>query len=118
MEATTTITAPEGATFTHSAYVYDDATGRYSHEVGPRLTFRRTPAREVKAGDLLMDAFGQPSIAVKSVKITKRTVQVTMGSDLMASHQTFLLSEVLNVFVSREDVRPVFVPGVTPESAL
>ena len=115
MEATTTITAKAGETFTHSAYVLGES-GHYDVEIGPRLTFRRTLVLFVKAGDRLMDAFGQPTVTVaKDPRVTARTVRLDFTR---GDHQTFLPGEVLNVFVSSEDVRPVFQAGVTTEDAL
>ena len=99
MEATTTITAPVGETFTHSAYV-ESTPGVYDVEVGPRLTFRRTLVGEIKAGDLLMDAFGQPSIAVLNVSHRRDGVRIldAWGGTVYGP------TEVLNVFVSRQEV--------------
>lgn len=101
MEATSTITAPVGQTFTHSAWVQGD-TAAYDVEVGPRLTFRRTLVLFVKAGDRLMDAFGQPTVTVaRDPRVTARTVRLDFTR---GDHQTFLPGEVLNVFVSSEPV--------------
>lgn len=102
-EATTTITAPLGSTFSHSAWVEGDTPGSYDVEVGPRLTFRRVLAGQVKKGDHLMDAFGRPSIEVTGVRKSTRSVSLTFGDDRQA-RQSFGLVEVLNVFVSSEDV--------------
>jgi hypothetical protein len=101
LEATSTITAPMGATFTHSAWVQGDTHGVYDVEVGPRLTFRRTMARFVKKGDRLMDAFGQPSILVTGKSPTARVVTLHLDG---TRRETFLLGETLNVFVSSEEV--------------
>lgn len=100
-EATTTITAPLGATFTHSAWVEGTTPGVYDVEVGPRLTFRRTMARFVKKGDRLMDTFGRPSILVVGKNPTARVVVLYLEG---GSRQSFPLSETLNVFVASEEV--------------
>lgn len=121
MEATTTITAAEGETFTHSAYVYNSDTGHYDIEVGPRQTFRRTAAENLQPGDLLMDAYGSPSLVVQRVTLSARQASVLLGSSLggaATAIDRFERAEVLSVHVSTVEVRPSFVPGVTPESAL
>jgi hypothetical protein len=100
LEATTTIDTPLGEAFTHSAWVEGDTHGVYDVEVGPRLTFRRVKAEDVKVGDVLMDTFGQPTHAVHGVRHTTRTVRLTMSWD----SRTFTRGEVLNVFVSSEEV--------------
>lgn len=99
MEATTTIIATLGETFTHTAWVEGDTPGVYDVEVGPRLTFRRIKAEEIVPGTRLMDAFGQPSITVSTVKVTTRTVRVTY-TGWGEVHDTFTRSEVLNAFVT------------------
>lgn len=102
MEATSTITAAEGETFTHSAYVYNSDTGHYDLEVGPRQTFRRVRADEVQPGDLLMDAFGSPSIVVQRVTLSARQASILLGSSLggpVTAIDRFQREDVLNVHV-------------------
>lgn len=100
MEATTTITATAGQEFTHSAYVHNPATDRYDLEVGPRQTFRRVRAAEVQAGDLLMDTFGAPSIAVQRVTLSARQVSLLLGNgNQVTAIDRFEHDDLVNVHV-------------------
>lgn len=100
MDAITTITAPVGETFTHSAWAEGDTPGVYDVEVGPRLTFRRTLVGDVEVGDLLMDAFGQPTIAVHGVTHRRDGVRIVDAWGGTVYGRT----EVVNVFVGTEPV--------------
>lgn len=67
LSATVAIAAPADALFTVSAYDYDTLV-----EIGPRTTYRRTPAAQVLVEDVLMDVWGSATGLVEAV--TTRTL--------------------------------------------
>ena len=67
LSATVAITAPADALFTITSYDYDTLV-----EVGPRTTYRRTPAALVTPEDVLMDVWGSATGLVEAV--TTRTL--------------------------------------------
>ena len=92
LSATVSITTPAHAEFTVSAYDYDTLV-----EIGPRTTYRRTPAAEVLPEDVLMDIWGNPSglVAKVSTKGTRTAIRLTGDSH----GTTYAASDLVNVYV-------------------
>lgn len=97
LSATVAIAAPVDALFTLSSYDYDTLV-----EIGPRTTYRRTPAGQVMVDDVLMDVWGSPSGRV--AKVTTRTLPSgrTRAYIRLAGHDSataYDADTLLNVYV-------------------